>query len=1035
MKTFVKTLIQPEEPNSGAKLMKHMLNKSVRHCLRLGLLCLAALSFGQPIADARTITLSLEFTRLQLSVFDPYNPGQTYYTVITLVSSDVPPVTYDEVESSAPNPAFGGSENGYGYGYYGDIGSAVNAATNGAWTLTVNKGDVSEKQYTFTVSASGLDNTSFPAVQITTPVDGNPAVSTNAAFAWTGPGNWDDLDLVDRTLDYSFYTPDSPSPATTSWSAAPLPLGTNLFEVTYKTNAAAWITITTPLDNLSQPFTNWVGGAKLVDYAQSGFVTSTNPPTLTGGHTLIAHYAFDDSGNEGLDTSGNGNDINCGSGWGPGQVFATNAIAGGGALEFFGGSSITPCGQAFTSWTNTLAGSFTISAGIKTTTVVGNDGDDLNDGTGQSVVYADNADLGATPIALTGTKAAFRTTDPDGNDDTLHSVQSVITGNYVHIVASRDQTTGQKNIYINGVLDISDFASTESLTGAGYVSIGGEGGSAYNGLVDDVQIYSGVLSGSEVANLYAHPGFTAPNVSVNSSEHLIVARYDFEDTNSPGADSSGRGNDSNCGGGNGANLGTSSSDAKVGSYSRDFMGETFICFTPPAVSFSNLANAFSGSFSVSAWVKTTQSFNNADDAADSGATLLFAQNANTNSTVPLALTGGKVAIGVNDHNGINTTLHSQTSVNDGQYHQIAVTRNQASSLLKIYVDGNLEGTTNGPTDPLYITSIIALGGYFNDYNGLLDDVQIYSGVLADADVASLFASPGSTVPDVAGQDFNVALGTTYLNWATSGDTSWFVETTNTYNGAPAAAQSGSVTNNQTSVLTTTITGPGTLTFYWQNTSVNNLYLEFDLDGIPDILWGFTTWTQDGPFTIPAGQHTLSWTVHANGDNDPTEAGYLDQVNYVVSTAPVITLNPFDQTNYPGYSVALLAAATSNAAITWQWYKVGPGLIANATNSFFSPTNSGTAGGPGNYYAVAGNSTGSATTLTAAVTFVSAPLPPAWSRAFRSPFYPANDTAFSDYNGGCVVDSAGDVYTANQYIGNVNVENSQAAIVITECGVI
>src|ERR1035441_5100127 len=76
------------------------------------------------------------------------------------------------------------------------------------------------------------------------------------------PGNWDDLDLVDRTLDYSFYTSDSPSPATTSWSAAPLPLGTNLFEVTYKTNAAAWITITTPLDNLSQPFTNWVDRKK-----------------------------------------------------------------------------------------------------------------------------------------------------------------------------------------------------------------------------------------------------------------------------------------------------------------------------------------------------------------------------------------------------------------------------------------------------------------------------------------------------------------------------------------------------------------------------------------------------------------------------------------------------------------------------------------------------------------------------------------------------------------------------------------------------
>src|ERR1017187_2056820 len=221
MKSFVKILIQPEEPNSGAKLMKHMLNKSVRRIVGMGLLCLLALFFSLSVAGARTITLSLEFTRIQFSVMDPYNPGQTYYTVKTLVASDVPPVTYDEVDSSTNNSAFGGSENGYGYGYYGDIGSAVNAATNGAWTLTVNKGDISQKQYTFTVSATGLllNNNDFPAVQITTPVDGNPAVSTNSAFAWTGPAAWNELDLVDRTPNYSFYVSDSPSPASPSWSA------------------------------------------------------------------------------------------------------------------------------------------------------------------------------------------------------------------------------------------------------------------------------------------------------------------------------------------------------------------------------------------------------------------------------------------------------------------------------------------------------------------------------------------------------------------------------------------------------------------------------------------------------------------------------------------------------------------------------------------------------------------------------------------------------------------------------------------------
>ena len=399
-----------------------------------------------------------------------------------------------------------------------DIGSAVNAATNGAWTLTVNKGDVSQKQYTFTVTTTGLllNDTNLPVVQITMPVDGNPAVSTNSAFAWTGPATWTELDLDDHSPDYSFYASDSPSPATTNWSAAPLPLGTNLLEVTYKTNAAAWITISTPLDSLSNPFTNWVGGAKLVDYAQSRFITSTNSPAVTVGHTLIAHYAFDNSGNLGLDSTGLGNDINCGSSWGPGQVFTNFAVAGGGAVQFFGGSSITPCGQAFTSWTNTLAGSFTVSAWINTTNVVGNDGDNLNDGSGQSVIYADNNYLGATPVALTGTKAAFRTTDPNGNDDTLHSLQSITTGSYVHIVATRDQSTGEKKIYINGVLDNSDFASTNSLSGAQYVSIGGESGSAYHGLVDDVQIYSGVLSASEVAYLYNNPGTNVANIATDS---------------------------------------------------------------------------------------------------------------------------------------------------------------------------------------------------------------------------------------------------------------------------------------------------------------------------------------------------------------------------------------------------------------------------------------------------------------------------------------------------------------------------------------
>ncbi len=193
------------------------------------------------------------------------------------------------------------------------------------------------------------------------------------------------------------------------------------------------------------------------------------------------------------------------------------------------------------------------------------------------------------------------------------------------------------------------------------------------------------------------------------------------------------------------------------------------------------------------------------------------------------------------------------------------------------------------------------------------------------------------------------------------------------------------------------------------------------NGIEDDLYGQTSWYQDGPFQIPAGQHTLNWTAFANGDDDPTEAGFLDEVSFLADTAPVIILNPFDQTNYPGYPVWLNAGATSNPTATWQWYKVGVGAIPGATSSYFTPTNSGTVGVVSSYYAIASTDVGSANTTTAVVSFVSAPLPPDWSLALKSPFQPVNPYQITeDYYFGCVTDTNGNVYTAAGFTGNTTI---------------
>jgi hypothetical protein len=71
--------------------------------------------------------------------------------------------------------------------------------------------------------------------------------------------------------------------------------------------------------------------------------------------------------------------------------------------------------------------------------------------------------------------------------------------------------------------------------------------------------------------------------------------------------------------------------------------------------------------------------------------------------------------------------------------------------------------------------------------------------------------------------------------------------------------------------------------------------------------------------------------------------------------------------------------------------------------------------------VASTSGGSANTTTAVVSFASAPLPPNWSFAAKSPLQYVDSSVFNkDYYGGCAVDSAGDVYSAGQYYGSMDV---------------
>ena len=119
---------------------------------------------------------------------------------------------------------------------------------------------------------------------------------------------------------------------------------------------------------------------------------------------------------------------------------------------------------------------------------------------------------------------------------------------------------------------------------------------------------------------------------------------------------------------------------------------------------------------------------------------------------------------------------------------------------------------------------------------------------------------------------------TALAWSTGGTSNWFAQGTTYYYGADAA-QSGAVSHSQDSWIQTTLTGPGTLQFYWKVSSEPNYdFLEFYLDGVRQTrISGNVEW-QPLSYSIPTGSHTLKWRYTKDVSvTSGSDCGWLDKV--------------------------------------------------------------------------------------------------------------------------------------------------------------
>ncbi|HVV01388.1 MAG TPA: hypothetical protein VHH88_08495 [Verrucomicrobiae bacterium] len=168
----------------------------------------------------------------------------------------------------------------------------------------------------------------------------------------------------------------------------------------------------------------------------------------------------------------------------------------------------------------------------------------------------------------------------------------------------------------------------------------------------------------------------------------------------------------------------------------------------------------------------------------------------------------------------------------------------------------------------------------------------------------------------SGLSLAASLDTTNLTWTTGGDLPWFPESTNSFDGT-SAAQSGAITDDQSSWLETTVPIDGQVSFWWQVSSEQYAdNLSFSINGVQqDAISGQVDWTQ-ATYAVSAGD-VLRWEYDKDSSvSGGSDAGWLDQVVYSMSTtqAPIsigltLTINQTRNFQYGLFNYNAFASIT------------------------------------------------------------------------------------------------------------------------------
>ncbi len=315
-------------------------------------------------------------------------------------------------------------------------------------------------------------------------------------------------------------------------------------------------------------------------------------------------------------------------------------------------------------------------------------------------------------------------------------------GQFVHVAATYDGSVAR--LYVDGLLAASTSVSLIPLNSSFPFQIGSISGALaanyFNGIIDEVGLFSRALSASEIQAIYdAGSGGKCRPVCTPAPSGMVSWW--------PGDGHANDIQDGNPGTLHGA---ATFAPGKVGQ-AFSFDGVSYVRVPHNA----NL-DPGTGSFTLTAWVETTSIANKTlVSKYECGG---FCPSGGANSLYFLSMSAGKVVAEIRDSDGSSPGelfLTGSSPIADGDFHHVAMLRDIATSQLRIYVDGVLDASAvlnagsdgaiqdnDGEADPLL------LGGFFNGgtttlrdaFTGLIDEVEYFNRALSASEIQAIYAA-------------------------------------------------------------------------------------------------------------------------------------------------------------------------------------------------------------------------------------------------------------------------------------------------------